>query len=112
MICENWENHTPRKDDKAVAVSPLNEPKRGEYTAEALDVEKAFVAGKNVVYSAFHRVHLGELQHDVMAFGVLSECYLALEMLSSLRDPMASTRSRTRLDARRVLSVEKTPYGY
>jgi hypothetical protein len=95
-----------------MVVSPLDKAKRREHTWETLDVEKVFVARKNVVYSALHRIHFRELQHDVTTFGVLSECYFALETPSSRRDSMSSIRLRTLLYARRVLSVEKTPYGY
>jgi hypothetical protein len=95
-----------------VAIPPLDEPKRGEHTCETLDIEKVFVARKNVVDSALYRIRFRELQHDVTAFGVLSECYFALESLSSRRGSMTSTYQRTWLYAQRVLSVENTPYGY
>jgi hypothetical protein len=73
-----------------VAIPPLDEPKRGEHTCETLDIAKVVVARKNVVDSALHRIHFRELQHDVTAFGVLSECYLALETLSSRRDSITT----------------------
>jgi hypothetical protein len=111
-MSENSGDHTPRKDDEVVALPPLDEPKRREHTSEPLDVEKAFVARKNGIYSALHGIHFRELQHDVTAFGILSECYFALETLLSRRDSMASIRLRTMLYARRVLAVGNTPYGY